>query len=354
MVLDYRDRVIDFVKSTGPVLPVQISKEVKTNILMASAMLSEMSSKGTIKISFLKIGGSPLYYLPGQEGMLVNFISGMNEKDKRALDKIQKEKVIRDRDQDALTRVSLRNLKDFAHPLNVTHDGNTEVFWKWFELTDADASSQIKGFLTATSPPQPAQVQPQVTQRLQPAPPTPIQLAPVQPALPISQPEPELPIKDRRKKPRTQKKPKPVVKPAALKIQQAQRPLNLQDPLLQITPPPVQQEPILPDPALSDPFFKSLQSFFERSNIKILEHRQLKKRQEYDLVLQIPSPVGWLVYYAKARNKQKLSDADLNAAFVQGQLKKLPAMLIAPGELTKKGQTLLNTELQGLAFTRLT
>ena len=332
MVLEYRDRVLAFVKINGPVLPVQIGKEMKTDTLLASAMLSELSSKGSLKISSLKVGGSPLYYLPGQEGMLIKFINGLSEKDRGTLEKLQQGKVLRDNEQDALTRFSLRTLKDFASPLNVTHDGQTEIFWKWHQVPDADASNHIRGLLTPVPPPQPP-----VQQVTQPKPPV---QAPVSaPRQQIQEPPAEVhPVRDRRKKPRA-KKAKPKISAPV-------------DPLPEITPPAAEQK-VLADPSLADPFFKQLQTFLDKSNIKILEHRMLKKRQEFDLVLQIPSPVGWLVYYAKARNKQRLGDADLNAAFVQGQLKKLPAMLIAPGELTKKGQELLSKDLQGLAFTRI-
>lgn len=327
MGVDYRDQVLSYIRAHGPVLPMHIAKEMHTNILMASAMLSEMSSKGTIKISHLKVGGSPLYYAPGQEGMLLNFAQNLNEKDRRTLELVQAAKVVRDGDQDALTRVSLRNLKDFAHPLNVTHEGGTEIFWKWYGLNDAEASAYIKTMLTTplqTIPPGPVATVP--TPQVQSMP------AVVQPPAQVRVARPRV----------TRAKPK-VEQSASRPVPQPLAPM----PLARV------EQTVLEDPALSDPFFNEIRAFCAKSNIKILEHSLVKKRQDYDLVLEIPSPVGPLVYYTKARNKQKLNDADLSAAFVQGQLKKLPAMLLAPGELSKKGSELLAKDLRGMTFTRL-
>ncbi len=77
-------------------------------------MLSELSSKKSLKISALKVGGSPLYYVPGHEEKLLQFIQNLNEKDRRTLELLKDSQVLRDAEQDPLTRVSLRQIKDFA------------------------------------------------------------------------------------------------------------------------------------------------------------------------------------------------------------------------------------------------
>jgi hypothetical protein len=358
MVVDYRDKVLAFVRSKGPILPVQIGKEVGTNILMASAMLSEMTSKGTLKVSSLKVGGSPLYFIPGQEGMLLNFIQHLNEKDRRVLELLKQHKVLRDQDQDALTRVSLRGLKDFAFALNVTHDGFSEVFWKWHDIPDAEASENIKTMLNAHIPaPQPAPV---------PAAPRFVAAEAVAVAAPAPRPPAVKPLPAQGKpspaaiKPRKPRVTAPVEPAVTMPAPVATSPLLAAPPvaarsssLFVHSAPAAVTQTVLEDPALSDPFYKQIQGFCGRANIKILEHLMLKKKQDYDLVLEVPSPVGSLVYYAKARNKFKLNDADLSAAFVQGQLRKLPTILLAPGELSKKAEELLVRDLRGVVFARL-
>ena len=62
---DITEKILAFMRGKGPILPVEIAKHINTNILMASARLSEIKSNGKIKISHVKVCGSPLYYLPG-------------------------------------------------------------------------------------------------------------------------------------------------------------------------------------------------------------------------------------------------------------------------------------------------
>ena len=66
-------KVISTIRMNGPVIPSKIAKALGTDIIMASAVLSELTSSKKVKISKLKVGGSPVYYLTGQENRLENF-----------------------------------------------------------------------------------------------------------------------------------------------------------------------------------------------------------------------------------------------------------------------------------------
>ena len=61
------EKIINIIQEKGPRLPMQIAGELKINSLFISAFLSELSNQKRIKISHLKVGGSPLYFLAGQE-----------------------------------------------------------------------------------------------------------------------------------------------------------------------------------------------------------------------------------------------------------------------------------------------
>ncbi|MEK6822873.1 MAG: hypothetical protein AABY13_03510, partial [Nanoarchaeota archaeon] len=114
---------------------------------------------------------------------------------------------------------------------------------------------------------------------------------------------------------------------------------------------PASSVPVLDTAGAS--FLATLLGFFTRNNIKIVEQQCVKKRGEYDFVLKLPSSVGALTYYCKAKAKRKLTDSDVSAAFVQGQLRKLPVILLATGELNKKGQEMVERDLHGLTFKQL-
>ena len=94
-ITEKKPRVIEILKEKGPCLPSQISGGIGLSLLFTSALLSEMASDKTLRISYLKIGGSPLYLLPGQENMLENFTRHLHGKEKEALDLLKEKQVVR-------------------------------------------------------------------------------------------------------------------------------------------------------------------------------------------------------------------------------------------------------------------
>jgi hypothetical protein len=299
--MEYRDKILSLAQAQ-PLLPNIVAKALSTNSIMAGAMLSEMCSKGLLKTSALRVGGSPLYLIPGKEEQLLNHLQNLNEKDRRTVLKLQEEKIIREQESDPLTRVSLATVKDFAKPLTVSYDGKQETFWKWFALTDKEAEDNIRQKL------EPTKIQEQQKQ--------------VQP-----------------EKPKTQE-PKPAEKPIQEKIKQQE-------------PRPV-QETLAPKqtPEPNGDFWDKLHTFFTQNNIALLDKTAIKKKTDFDLTLEVPSPVGKLTYYCKARSKKKITDADISAAYVQGQIKKLPVILLTDGELTKQAHTIL-AQLKGITVKKV-
>ncbi len=58
--MEMRNKIIALLKIRGPSLPVHISKEIGLSSIFAGAFLSELASSKEIKISNMKVGGSPL------------------------------------------------------------------------------------------------------------------------------------------------------------------------------------------------------------------------------------------------------------------------------------------------------
>ena len=128
--METRDKILEVINARGPVLPVNISKEIGSNILIASAHLAELVASNKLRISSIKVGSSPLYYLTGQEEQLQKYTGSLNDKEKKAFDLIGQSKILRDSEQEPVIRVALREIKDFAVPLTVNFDNNKEIFWK--------------------------------------------------------------------------------------------------------------------------------------------------------------------------------------------------------------------------------
>lgn len=137
---EVKNKIKDFLEMAGPSLPINVAKHIGINTLFTSAFLSEMAAEGTVKISDMKVGGSPLYYTPGRIHSLENFIIYLGGKEKEACQLLKEKLVLENQEQHPAIRVALRSLKDFAFPIN--KDGR--IFWRYFKLTDNEANELIE------------------------------------------------------------------------------------------------------------------------------------------------------------------------------------------------------------------
>jgi len=283
--MENQDRILAIVREKGPLLPVQISGELGTNILLASAMLSEISSKGSIKISYLKVGGSPLYYFPEQEHKLQDFYKYLHEKERKTFDLLKQKKVLRDQSLEPVTRIALRNIKDFAKPLQVSGSKGMELFWKWFLTPQSEAETIIRQMLGKISP----------AKRVTSAKPEGTSKTPIQETLET---------------------------PATI-------------------------------PLSGDPFFEEVVEYFKKNRINLIEHKIIRKNSDIEFIINVPSSVGNLTYFCKAKNKKRCNDGDLSSAYLQGQSKKLATIFLTTGELTKKAKGLSEGEFRGISIKQI-
>jgi hypothetical protein len=285
---DIKEKILEFIREKGPLLPVEITKHINSNILMASAHLSELSSRGRLKISSVKVGGSPLYYLPGQEDQLQKFADNLHEKEKKAYDLLQQKRILRDNDVEPVIRVALRAIKDYAVPLQVNFKGNSEIFWRWYLLGNGEAEQLIRPSFQKEKKIIEKKEEPQ--KKLQETPEK---------------------IQEERKKPK-------------------KRPLRIDKNI----------------------FLDSISGYFNKNKIIILS-KEIIRRSEIDFIVQVPSAVGNLEYYCKAKNKKRVNDTDLASAFAQGQLRKLPVLFLTNGELTKRANEMLQKDFKGMGVMKV-
>ena len=305
--METRERIVEIVKRIGPVLPVQISKEIGMDILMASAHLAELTASKRLKISTIKVGSSPLYYLQGQEAMLQKYTGSMNDKEKKAYDLLNQEKVLRDSEQQPVIRVALREIKDFALPLNVKYNDSSEIFWKWYLAPDEETEKLIKAKLQILEKPIEKKIEEKKEMKQEAA----------------QKAEKQKPLKETAEK---------------LQKQPAEK---------------IQKEKTKERKQKEDSFFKDIIKFFEKNKINIVSSEVIKKNSEFDFIVEIPSVVGNLQYYCKAKNKKRISDSDLSNAYVKGQFKKLPVLVLSSGELSTKAQEMIAKELNNITFKKV-
>ena len=147
--------IIKTIRMKGPVLPVDIAKVIGKDLIITAAHLSEMVRRGLIKSTYARIGGSILYYLPGQEQKLESIIiENLNQKDKETLLLLKEKKVLRDDELTPLQRVSIRNLKDFAKPLSVNTENKQILFWRWHLFPIEQAKETIRKILSPKPEPE--------------------------------------------------------------------------------------------------------------------------------------------------------------------------------------------------------
>ncbi len=305
MAAEVLAEIKEFIKMKGPSSPLAISKAVGTDSIMASAFLSDLIDKKEMKISSLKVGSSPLYYLPGQEASLQNFSMNIHEKGRQAYELLKEKKVLRDKELTPVIRAALRDIKDFAFPLDVTFENNKELFWRWYLLDNEGAEKEIKNLLE------------------------------------IKAPEPR---KEEVKRVEQEVKKEEV-------IVKKEQEIKLVIPQAKETIQEIKKETMKEKKPKKD-FLSMVKKYFENNKIKVINEKMIKKNSEFDFIIGIPSNVGELTYYCKAKSKPKVNESDLASAFANGQVNKLPILFLSQGDLNKKAQESLN-EFKGLTVKKV-
>lgn len=373
--MSHDEKVLQIVRQEGPVVPSQISKEIGTDSIIASAVLSDLVSQNKLKISSVKFGGSPLYYLEGQEEKLQKYAEKLQDKERQTFNLLKERKVLRDINLEPATRYALRQLKDFAKPLEVTASGNKEIFWKWYMLPTQDAAPLIKAEILRKVPLQPVQEPKEIikTQRKEE----------IRPELPKLQSQNikkeekiEIPKPILQKEIKKEELIRPVMELIKTQIPKPEPKIELKTPVVQkktetliiekkipeqikkpIQEPqqvlaPVAKKTKIPKIKQEGDFILRIADFFKKNNIEIVDQK-IKKKTEAEFIIKVPNAVGNLQYFCKAKNKKNCNDADLSEAIVQGQLKKLPVLFLTSGNLTKEAQLLLNNDQLNISFKKV-
>jgi len=359
-----KDKILSLIRSKGPVIPKDISKNFKLDTFFSGAYLSELVETKKLNLTFIRVGGSPLYYLPDQKEQLQSFSKYLNEKDKTAFELLRKEKVLRDNELQPLFRVSMRNMKDFAIQLTVNLPTGQEIFWKWYLLSKEDAEKIIKEKM----------VQHDIKQM-------PLQQHPNKPAQLSSHPSPP-PTDSHQDEASLLVSPKNIPDPQSIEkikllekeimdlkaasnkektesikkehISVSQMTLSVKELQKKTESPPLPSEPLLSEQIVlsNDHFLNTLKSYFDDKQISLEQFTINRKSKDIDLVIKMPTPFGTLDYFCAARDKKRCNEGDLSAAYVKSQVRKLPLLFLTTGMLTKKAQQMLENEFKGHVITK--
>jgi len=305
-----KEKIISFLKINGPCVPVKLSTHLGINTIIAGAFLSDLLSDKQIKISNMKVGNSPIYFLPGQETHLENFSNYLGSKEREAFEILKERKIIRDNSQEPAIRVALRSIKDFAFPFQV----RGEIFWRYYSVNQEEAIGKIIGNAEKRTP---------VIEKIK--------------QVFVGEPKPEI------KKPLVTQEfnEKNKIESTKDNFSTLYNKSNKND--LQF----IEQKEKIKLKEKSD-FVISVEEFLKNNNIPIVGDIEHKKK-EFTARIQINSQLGKLNAFCIAKDKKTITESDINDSLVYIQNKKIPVLLLIPSSPNKKVAERLN-ELGNLIF----
>ena len=291
-----KEKILSTLKQRGPSLPVHIAGGTGLSMLFASAFLSELFSEKKIKISNMKVGNSPIYFLPEQEFMLQNFSQFLKSKEKDAFILLKQKKFLKDREQEPAIRVALRSINDFAIPFKK----NEEIFWRYFtEKEELKIKEKPK--------------QDREKEGL------------IQIQTPSKEPEKTLPSEDiKESEEKTLKKPE-------LNVFDKQNTNELDIFEKKQTKSKKKITRKRTSHKKNEKFFNKVKEYLEKKSIEILDIESFSKN---DLILKIKKDDKEKLLMAY--NKKRITEPDLIKAYNKSSEIGLPYMILSLGEPTKK------------------
>jgi hypothetical protein len=328
--MDLKDSVISIIKTSGPSVASTIAKQIGQNTIIASSVVSELIGAGKLKYTSIKFGSSPYYYLPEQIQQIEVLSKHLNQKDLRTFILLKEQKVLKDTDLDPLSRVSLQNMKDFAIQITVTSQNGAEIFWKYFLVTNEEAYDILgkRYFNQEKAIPSKKLDEKRLSDLLD------------------SKEDDKIP--EPKSEPLPEKKSDTIMKMEDEKIVVKKNESTTNESTIQSTLPInegiVDKVPVI-DKA-DDQWLSKIFKKFRQLEIEVLKTDVIRKNAEVDMILMVPSAIGKLEFYCKAKSKKKVNEGDLSSVYIAGQSKKLSVLFVTDGKLTKKAEDMFRMEFK--------
>lgn len=299
----YKERILSHLESKGPSLPIGIAQALGVSTIFASAFLSELRVDRKIQMSAMRVGSSPVYYLPEHESQLATFSDYLNQREREAFFFLRDSKVLRD---DALTpvmRVALRALPDFAKPFSIFIDGQSTTFWRYFVVSESDAQALVAPSLSPIVAPV---VEPQT--------------------LPAPLPEAE------------------AAPPAVAALEE-----DLSEtPSVSVPQPKIEKNSVSGE----GDFVDRLRAHFTSHGFLFVRDMVVKKKEYIGVVLK-DGLFGVQEFLVVAKDKKTISDIDLDGAYQKAHGEKMMALFASSGSLHKKAQEHLHTWKNLIRFVKI-
>lgn len=322
-VFETKENILSIIRSKGPSFPARISRETGVSPLFTSAFLSELVSERKLRISNMKVGSSPIYYIEGQEKMLEDFSEYLNSREKEAFFSLKKEIVLNDEELDPALRVALRKIKDFAFPVTVRINDNTKIFWRYFQTSEEEAKELIRKSINQDKKEE-------------------IKI-PSEKKEEISAPEKQ--ISDQITESLKEKKIEPIWDNSEEKSIEKTEKREIEVEKKEIRK-EKQAKQTLPDS------IELINEYLKNKDIEVKEEI-LSKKKEYVAKVKADLKFGEQEFYLMFKDKKKVNQNDLTIAVQQAQTVKMPAIILSTGDLDKKASEYLAEWKNMIKFEKL-
>lgn len=284
-----KQKIIDFLRRNGPSHPVQIGKILGKDGLMTSAILSEVIKDGSVKKTERNVGNTPLYFVSGQEEATRTMVmNDLGLVEKKVVEKIKSSSFIFHSDLSTQDKFVLPGLKDFIVPLKVKLGENEAIIWKFHDISND-------------------RILPAITDRLKK-----FEKAPV-----------------KREDPKTEVPEKIDDSIFERKTEEKKETMD-----------------IVPSEKLGA-FQDKVEMWFSRNDIEIVSSDIKRKGKEMEYVIAFKSPISQK-YFVKCKDKKRISESDLSLTYTEAMQKKMPAIFLTSGKVSKKTMGTIQKKFGGL------
>ena len=279
-VLQTKERILEVIRQRGPELPVRIANTIGVSNLFTAAFMSELVGEQKLKLSNMRVGSSPLYYIIGQEEQLQKYTDHLNHKEKEAFRNLKENKILEDDKLEPAIRVALRSIKDFAIPIQIINNSETKIFWKIHTLDNNGAKEIIEQIISP-------KIEKVVKEK----------------------------IIEKTKLPEEKVVEKVIVekKVEIINIHKEKQAIK----------------------EISSPFLENIKKILDNKNFKVLSEILVKKK-EYVAKVLADTHLGKQEVYLVAKDKKKITIDDFVNTIQKSQSEKMQALILSPGEIDKK------------------
>ena len=90
-------------------------------------------------------------------------------------------------------------------------------------------------------------------------------------------------------------------------------------------------------------FLPEVLAYFDRQGMNVDSHEVVRKNSEITLKIYVPSKVGDIMVFCKAKHKSRCDEKDISAAYMEAQIDKLPLLFLYTGTLSRKAEEFLES-----------